>query len=115
MRLQIILRAPTLPLIPSDGSVQSGYASIININAPNPAAACLAREYILSDEGQINLAISYATPIRSNVEIPADVQEKEFLQNSMPMQSLFRILKKWTQVCQEIITYWEENIIPAIQ
>lgn len=101
--------------IPSDGSVQSGYASIININAPNPAAACLAREYILSDEGQINLAIGYATPIRSNVEIPAEVQEKRIPTEQYANAIAVQDFEKWTEVCQEIITYWEENIIPAIQ
>ena len=34
-----------------------------------PYAAALAREYILSDEGQINLAKGYARPIRDDVEI----------------------------------------------
>ena len=32
--------------------------------AKNPHAAMLAREYILSDEGQENLAKGYARPIR---------------------------------------------------
>ena len=101
--------------IPSDGSVQSGYASIINVNAPNPAAACLSREYILSDEGQINLAIGYATPIREKVEIPAEVQEKRIPAEQYTSAIAVQDFEKWTEVCQEIITYWEENIIPAIQ
>lgn len=101
--------------IPSDGSVQSGYASIINVNAPNPAAACLSREYILSDEGQINLAIGYATPIREKVEIPAEVQEKRIPAEQYTSAIAVQDFEKWTEVCQGIITYWEENIIPAIQ
>ena len=101
--------------IPSDGSVQSGYASIINVNAPNPAAACLSREYILSDEGQINLAIGYATPIREKVEIPAEVQEKRIPAEQYASAIAVQDFEKWTEVCKEIITYWEENIIPAIQ
>ncbi len=43
-------------LIPSDGSVISGYTTIINKYAKHPNAAKLAREYIFSDAGQINLA-----------------------------------------------------------
>lgn len=101
--------------IPSDGSVQSGYASIININAPDPAAACLTREYILSDAGQINLAEGYATPIRDNVEIPAEIQEKRIDNAQYESAIAIEDFEKWTTVCQDIITYWEENIIPAIQ
>ncbi|MEG1799941.1 MAG: extracellular solute-binding protein, partial [Synergistaceae bacterium] len=62
--------------IPSDGSVQSGYATIINAYSTRPHAAALAREFILSDEGQINLAKGYATPIRKNVKLPPEVQSK---------------------------------------
>ncbi|MFI3171209.1 MAG: ABC transporter substrate-binding protein [Eubacteriales bacterium] len=99
--------------IPSDGSVQSGYASIININAPNPYAACLAREYILSDEGQINLAIGYATPIR-DVEIPAEVEATRISSDQYEGAIAIEDFDKWTETCQELITYWEENIIPMI-
>ena len=100
--------------IPSDGSVQSGYASIININAPDKAAACLSREYILSDEGQINLAKGYATPIR-DVELPADVTAKR-IDASQYGDNVHSIdYDKWTDVCQDVIAYWQENIIPAIQ
>ncbi len=69
-------------VIPSDGSLISGYATIINKYAKHPNAAKLAREYILSDAGQINLARGYARPIRSTVSLPADVQEK-LLPNDM--------------------------------
>ncbi|OIN06605.1 ABC transporter substrate-binding protein [Oceanisphaera psychrotolerans] len=69
-------------VIPSDGSLISGYATIINKYARHPNAAKLAREYILSDAGQINLARGYARPIRSTVSLPADVQEK-LLPNDM--------------------------------
>ncbi|HHY2378552.1 TPA: ABC transporter substrate-binding protein, partial [Campylobacter jejuni] len=51
-------------LIPADGSVISGYTTIINKYAKHPNAAKLAREFILSDKGQINLAKGYARPIR---------------------------------------------------
>lgn len=100
--------------IPSDGSVQSGYCSIINVNAPNPAAACLAREYILSDAGQINLAIGYATPIR-DVELPAEVQAKRIDASQYGDNVNSIDYDKWTNVCQDVITYWQENIIPAIK
>ncbi|NQD80900.1 extracellular solute-binding protein, partial [Pseudomonas sp. CrR14] len=64
-------------LIPSDGSVISGYTTIINKYAKNPNAAKLAREYILSDAGQINLAKGNARPIRAeHLTLPAEVQAK---------------------------------------
>lgn len=100
--------------IPSDGSVQSGYATILNSNAPNPYAACLAREYILSDEGQINLAKGYATPIRDDVELPEEVKSMRIEESQYESAIVIEDFEKWTSVCQDIITYWEENIIPAI-
>ncbi len=51
-------------LIPADGSVISSYTTIIDKYAKYPNAAKLAREFILSDKGQINLAKGYARPIR---------------------------------------------------
>ena len=42
--------------IPEEGSVISGYATVINKYAKNPHAAMLTREYILSDAGQENLS-----------------------------------------------------------
>lgn len=100
--------------IPSDGSVQSGYASIINSNAPHPAAAALSREYILSDEGQINLARGYATPIR-DVTLPDDVKAKR-IDSSQYGDNVHTIdYDVWTSVCQDMITYWSENIIPLIK
>jgi putative spermidine/putrescine transport system substrate-binding protein len=100
--------------IPSDGSVQSGYCTVINANAPHPAAACLAREYILSDAGQINLARGYATPIR-NVTLPADIQAKRIDKSEYGSNVHTIDYKKWTSVCQDVITYWQENIIPAVK
>lgn len=64
-------------VIPSDGSVTSGYTTIINRYAPHPAAARLTREYIFSDAGQLNLARGYARPIRiDHLKLPADVSAR---------------------------------------
>lgn len=101
--------------IPQDASVRSAYATIINKNAPHPAAACLTREYILSDEGQINLAKGYATPIRDDVEIPEDVKAKMIDDAQYGDQVQTIDYDKWTDVTQDVITYWQENIIPMIQ
>jgi putative spermidine/putrescine transport system substrate-binding protein len=61
--------------IPQDGTAQSGYVSIINRKGAHTEAAALAREYFLSDEGQLNLARGYAMPIR-DIAIPEDIQAK---------------------------------------
>ena len=99
--------------IPSDGSVQSGYCTIINANAPHPAAACLAREYILSDEGQINLARGFATPIR-DVELPDDVKALRLDDSQYGSQVQSIDYTKWTAVTEELITYYQENIVPIL-
>ena len=116
-RAQIVENNPDAKFsvcIPSDGSVQSGYATIINANAPHPAAACLAREFILSDEGQINLARGYATPIRSSVELPEDVKALRLPDEQYGDQVQSIDYGKWTDVTNELVTWYQENIIPIL-
>ncbi len=116
-RAQILQNNPDAKFtvsIPTDGSVQSGYATIINANAPHPAAACLAREYILSDEGQINLARGYATPIRSSVELPEDVKALRLPDEQYGDQVQSIDYNKWTDVTNELVTWYQENIIPIL-
>lgn len=116
-RAQIVENNPDAKFtvsIPTDGSVQSGYATIINANAPHPAAACLAREYILSDEGQINLARGYATPIRSSVELPEDVKALRLPEEQYGDQVQSIDYDKWTDVTNELVTWYQENIIPIL-
>ena len=116
-RAQIVEANPNAKFtvnIPQDGSVQSGYATIINANAPHPAAACLAREYILSDEGQINLARGYATPIRESVELPDDVKAMRLPDEQYGDQVQSIDYDKWTDVTNELITWYQENIIPIL-
>ena len=115
-RAQIVESNPNAKFtvsIPTDGSVQSGYATIINKNAPHPAAACLAREYILSDAGQINLARGYATPIR-DVELPEDVLAMRLPSEQYGDQVQNIDYDKWTGVTEELITWYQENIIPIL-
>jgi putative spermidine/putrescine transport system substrate-binding protein len=64
-------------LIPSDGSVTSGYTTLLNQQAPHPNAAELAREYIFSDAGQLNLAHGFARPIRiEHLQLPEALRER---------------------------------------
>ncbi|WP_239283430.1 ABC transporter substrate-binding protein [Collinsella sp. An271] len=115
-RAQILENNPNASFsvnIPTDASIRSGYCTIINKNAPHPAAACLAREFILSDEGQINLARGYATPIR-DVELPEDVQAMRLddSQYGDQVQSVDETV--WSEVSQNMITWYQENIIPIL-
>ena len=80
-------------LIPSDGSLISGYTTIINKWAKNPNAAKLTREYIFSDDGQVNLAKGNARPIRK-IELPEDI----FQMSSIRMQELLKIMRLGTKL-----------------
>ena len=101
--------------IPSDGSVQSGYCTIINAYTKRPHAAALTREYILSDEGQINLAKGFAKPIRSDVTLPDDVKSMllpdEQYQNARPIQDA----KAWEETVKTIGTRWQEEVLAYAQ
>lgn len=100
--------------IPSDGSIMSGYASVINKYAPHPYAAALAREYIFSDAGQANLAKAGAIPTRTDVEIPAEIQEATFASedyaNAIPMEDT----DAYAAACETVVTRWQEEIIPLL-
>ena len=101
-------------LIPSDGSVISGYSTLINKYARNPNAAKLAREYILSDAGQINLATGYARPIR-NVPLPNAVQKKllpgEQYRKARPVQDH----SAWRRSARELPMLWQEEVMIHMQ
>ncbi len=100
--------------IPKEGSIVSGYATIINKYAPHPNAAKLTREYILSDEGQINLAKGYARPIRDSVKLPDDVAAKllptEEYANAKPVGDY----KVWEETAKTIPQLWQERILVHI-
>ncbi|MBC7377148.1 MAG: extracellular solute-binding protein [Burkholderiaceae bacterium] len=100
-------------LIPSDGSVTSGYTTIINKNAPHPSAAMLAREYIFSDAGQINLARGHARPIRvASLTLPADVQAQ--LVDAAQYKNA-RAIKPavWTEEVKKLPRAWQREVIGA--
>ncbi|WP_263261099.1 ABC transporter substrate-binding protein [Pseudomonas sp. RIT-PI-S] len=103
-------------LIPSDGTVISGYTTIINKYAKHPNAAKLAREYILSDAGQINLASGYARPIRAEyVKLPAEVAAKllpaEQYKNAKPITQH----DAWETSSKALPQQWNEQVIIEMQ
>ncbi len=97
--------------VPTDGSVQSGYCTIINKYAPHPYAAALAREYILSDEGQINLAKGYAKPIRSNVTLPEDVASKLLPNSEYVKAQPISDYSAWEKTVSEIGPKWQNEVL----
>lgn len=100
--------------VPSDGAIQSGYASVINKYAPHPFAAALAREYIFSDAGQINLAKAGAVPTRTDIEIPEDIQEATLSQDSYANAIPIEDADAYAAACEEVVTRWNEEIIPLL-
>lgn len=96
--------------IPSEGSVMSGYSQIINKNAPHPYAARLARDYILSDEGQTNLAKGYARPIRENVKLPKEV-ENNLLPDSA-YKHIYHVKDNnvWNKTTLKIGQLWQTDV-----
>ncbi|WP_425542392.1 ABC transporter substrate-binding protein [Lentibacillus halophilus] len=101
--------------IPEEASVVSGYATIINKYANNPHAAMLAREYILSDEGQINLAKGYARPIRDSVELPKEVAEKmvpeEQYENAVPVSDN----DAWEETAKDLPRLWKSEVLVHVE
>ncbi|WP_312241029.1 ABC transporter substrate-binding protein [Pantoea sp.] len=103
-------------VIPSDGSVISGYTTIINKYAKHPNAAKLAREYIFSDAGQINLAKGYARPIRAeHLTLPADVQAKLLPQSEYKNARPIKDQAAWDKSSKMLPRLWQENVIINMQ
>jgi len=98
-----------------EGSVISAYTTIINKYAPHPNAAMLAREYMLSDEGQINFAKGYARPIRTNVKLPEEVTKKllpaEQYQNAKPILDY----KVWEKTSKQLPQLWQEQVLVHVK
>lgn len=101
--------------IPSDGSVISGYTTIINKNAPHPNAAKLVREYILSDEGQINLAQGYARPIRTTVELPEDIQAKLLPDSEYTAAEPVKDNAKWDETAASLPELWQQEVLSYVK
>lgn len=98
-------------VIPSEGSVMSGYTTILNKYSKHPNAAKYAREYIFSDQGQINLADGYARPIRAKyLTLPANIAAKmlpeEQYKNAKPVQDF----AAWEKTSARISRNWQSKV-----
>jgi len=103
-------------LIPSDGSVISGYTTIINKYAKHPNAAKLTREFIFSDAGQTNLARGNARPIRAeHLKLPEDVQEKLLPNEQYKKVTPIKDAAAWENTSKALPQMWQEEVIINMQ
>ena len=99
-------------LIPSDGSVISGYTTIINKYAKHPNAAKLAREYVFSDAGQIQLAKGNARPIRAeHITLPEDVKAKLLPNEQYKNVTPIKDAEAWEKTSKALPQKWNEQVI----
>ncbi|MFG0408706.1 ABC transporter substrate-binding protein [Pseudomonas sp. FYR_11] len=99
-------------LIPADGSVISGYTTVINKYAKHPNAAKLTREYIFSDAGQINLAKGHARPIRAeHMKLPEDVQAKLLPNEQYGAAQPIKNAEAWETTSKKLPQLWQEQVI----
>lgn len=101
--------------IPQDGSVISGYTTIINKYAQNPNAAKLAREHIFSEQGQINLAQGYARPIRDDVALPESIQAQLLPNTQYSNVHPVTDFKAWEKTARKLPRQWQENVLIHLQ
>lgn len=99
--------------IPGDGSITSGYTTLLNKFSKRPHAGDLAREFIFSDAGQLNLARGNARPIRvDHLALPDDVKKK--LLPAAQYQAA-RALKPqlWTEEVKKLPRSWQREVLGA--
>lgn len=100
-------------LIPEDGSVTSGYTTLINRFAPHPAAAQLVREFALSDEGQRQFARGHARPIRApDMDLPAALR-RTLLDNAQYRVARPVRTETWRDEARRLTTAWDRTVMQA--
>ena len=97
-----------------EASVMSGYATIINKYANNPYSAMLTREYILSDEGQENLAKGYARPIR-DVELSNEVKSKLLDDSEYENVVTISDYDAWEKTASELPQKWQQEVLVYVK
>ena len=100
--------------VPSDGSIMSGYASVINKNAIHPYAAALTREVIFSDEGQTYLALAGAVPTRTDFVIAEEYADQVLPADQYKDAVAVTDTDLYTEICDTIAARWDEEIMPLL-
>lgn len=98
----------------SDASVTSGYALLLNKWAPHPHAMALGIEYLLSEQGQIERAKSYARPIRSDIELPEEIAAKMLPDSAYANSLAIDDIETFAAACSQIAQLWEEEVLPLM-
>lgn len=98
-------------IIPSDGSVTSGYTTVINKFAKNSAAAMLVREFIFSDKGQANLADGYARPIRIDHITLAAAAQAKLLPAAQYAKARPIDPQAWSAGARRVPALWQEKVL----
>ena len=101
-------------VVPSDGCLQNGYASVINKYAPHPYAAALTREVMFSDEGQTYLALAGAMPTREDFEIAEEYADQVISKEDIADAVLISDAEAYSAACETAKTRWEEEIAPLL-
>ncbi|OOV96315.1 ABC transporter substrate-binding protein [Pseudomonas sp. MF4836] len=115
-RNKMVNKDDYIVMIPSDGSVISGYTTIINKYAKHPNAAKLAREYIFSDAGQTNLARGNARPIRAeHLTLPAEVQANLLPNDQYKHVTPIKDPDAWEKTSKGLPQKWQEEVIINMQ
>ena len=97
--------------IPSEAAIQSGYTTIINAYSKRPYAAALTREYILSDQGQINLAKGYAKPIRSSVVLPPEIAASMIDNSQYVNAQMLKDREAWEATVSGLGSLWQNEVL----
>ena len=101
-------------VVPSDGAVMSGYASVINKNATHPNAAALAREVIFSDAGQTYLALAGAVTTRSDYTVPDEYADQTLSADQYADAVVIEDTALYSEICAQIVERWNEEIQPLL-
>lgn len=101
-------------VVPTDGALQNGYASVINKNAPHPHAAALTREVMFSDEGQTYLALAGAIPTRTDFKIAAEHASEVIDMSGVSKAVVITDPAAYSTACETAKTRWEEEIAPLL-
>ena len=101
-------------VVPSDGCLQNGYASVINKYAPHPNAAALTRETMFSDEGQTYLALAGAIPTREGFTIADEYKDQVISKDDIANAVLISDADAYSAACETAKTRWEEEVAPLL-
>ncbi|ELA8152703.1 ABC transporter substrate-binding protein [Vibrio parahaemolyticus] len=77
----------------------------------DPNIAKLAREYIFSDQGQINLAEGYARPIRTSITLPKSVQDKLIANDQYSNVHPVTDFSAWEKSARKLPRQWQESVL----